>query len=137
MKGRLSRIVVFGAVLALIGALVAGSALAKGPDGAYQTRTQAGAGDSTQVQERDRTQAQEQDQTRTQQRDGVQIQDRDRLCGDCGGDGSQVRAGEGEQEGNAYGPGDGTGPIGGGQFGPGPFGPCVDLNQNGICDCKE
>jgi hypothetical protein len=51
--------------------------------------------------------------------------------------GSQVRAGAYSQNGNTYGPGDGTGPIGGGQFGPGPLGKCVDLNQNGICDCLE
>ena len=37
--------------------------------------------------------------------------------------------------GAGYGPGDGTGPIGGGQFGGGPR--CVDLNLNGICDCLE
>ena len=136
MKSKVSRIVVFGAVLALIGALVIGSAaLAQGSDGAYQARTQAAAGDTTQAQERN--QAGTQDQTQTRERDGIQTQDRDRLCGDCASDGSQVRAGEGEQGGNTYGPGEGEGPIGGGQFGPGPFGTCVDLNENGICDCKE
>ena len=57
------------------------------------------------------------------------------------GGGSQAHAGAYSQNGNTYGPGDGTGPIGGGQFGPGPQGPqgpkCIDLNNNGICDCKE
>jgi hypothetical protein len=53
------------------------------------------------------------------------------------GGGSQAHAGAYSQNGNAYGPGDGTGPIIGGQFGPGPYGKCIDLNQNGICDCKE
>jgi hypothetical protein len=43
----------------------------------------------------------------------------------------------GSQNGATYGPGDGTGPIGGGAFGPGPRETCVDLNNNGICDCKE
>jgi|GEM_PF-1965059 len=41
------------------------------------------------------------------------------------------------QNGSGYGPGDGTGPIGGGGFGPGPKGQCIDLNNNGICDCLE
>ncbi len=56
--------------------------------------------------------------------------------------GSQVRTGAHShiggsmgQYGSSYGPGDGSGPLGGGQFGPGPF--CVDANHNGICDCKE
>jgi hypothetical protein len=53
------------------------------------------------------------------------------------GGGSQVHAGAYSQNGNTYGPGDGTGPMPGGQFGPGPFGKCIDLNHNGICDCKE
>ncbi len=39
------------------------------------------------------------------------------------------------QHGNTYGAGDGTGPIGGGQFGSGPH--CVDANANGVCDCQE
>jgi hypothetical protein len=51
--------------------------------------------------------------------------------------GSQAHAGAYSQNGNTYGPGDGTGPIGDGQFGPGPNGNCIDLNQNGICDCQE
>ena len=44
------------------------------------------------------------------------------------------------QNGNTYGPGDGTGPIGGrGRFGPGPraVGKCLDLNGDGICDCQQ
>ena len=57
------------------------------------------------------------------------------------GGGSQAHAGAYSQNGNTYGPGDGTGPIDGEQFGPGPQGPqgpkCIDLNNNGICDCKE
>ena len=53
------------------------------------------------------------------------------------GDGSQARQGTYTQNGATYGPGDGTGPIGGGQFGPGPHGTCVDSNNNGICDCQE
>jgi len=53
------------------------------------------------------------------------------------GGGSQAHAGAYSQNGSTYGPGDGTGPIGDGQFGPGPYGKCIDLNQNGICDCRE
>jgi hypothetical protein len=49
--------------------------------------------------------------------------------------GSQVQAGTHNQYGQSYGPGDGSGPLGGGQFGSGPH--CVDANHNGICDCKE
>jgi hypothetical protein len=54
-----------------------------------------------------------------------------------GGDGSQARQGATAQNGATYGPGDGTGPIGDEQFGPGPKGTCADLNNNGVCDCKE
>jgi len=56
------------------------------------------------------------------------------------GGGSQVRAGASSQSGNTYGPGDGTGPIGGEQFGPGPGGPygkCLDADGDGICDCQQ
>jgi hypothetical protein len=42
--------------------------------------------------------------------------------------------GPGAGNGRQYGPGDGTGPIGGGGFGPGE---CVDLDGNGVCDCQE
>jgi hypothetical protein len=52
-------------------------------------------------------------------------------------DGSQAHAGPSSQNGNTYGPGDGTGPIGGGQFGPGPLGKCLDANGDGICDCQQ
>ena len=54
----------------------------------------------------------------------------------AGGD-SQAHAGASNQNGNTYGPGDGTGPIGDGQFGPGPFGKCLDANGDGICDCQQ
>jgi hypothetical protein len=56
-------------------------------------------------------------------------------CGD--GDGSQAHLGAANQHGETYGPGDGTGPKPGGEYGPGPYGTCQDLNDNGICDCKE
>ena len=52
-------------------------------------------------------------------------------------DGSQARQGATAQNGATYGPGDGTGPIGGEQFGPGPHGTCADSNNNGICDCQD
>jgi hypothetical protein len=59
----------------------------------------------------------------------------------AGSGGSHAGAAAYSRSGNTYGPGDGSGPIGGGQFGPGPSGPkgpkCIDLNQNGICDCLE
>ena len=51
--------------------------------------------------------------------------------------GSQAHAGTYSQNGNTYGPGDGTGPLPGGQFGPGPFGKCLDANGDGICDCQQ
>jgi hypothetical protein len=51
--------------------------------------------------------------------------------------GGQAHAGASSQNGNTYGPGDGTGPIGGEQFGPGPFGKCLDANGDGICDCQQ
>jgi hypothetical protein len=54
-----------------------------------------------------------------------------------GGDGSQARQGATAQNGATYGPGDGTGPTPGGQYGPGPNGTCADLNNNGVCDCQE
>ena len=56
----------------------------------------------------------------------------------CGG--SQAHAGTSSQNGNTYGPGDSTGPIGGEQFGPGPGGPygkCLDADGDGICDCQQ
>lgn len=57
------------------------------------------------------------------------------------GGGTQAHAGAYSQNGNTYGPGDGDGPIIGGQFGPGPQGPqgpkCIDLNNDGICDCQQ
>ena len=55
------------------------------------------------------------------------------LCSDC--DGSQAQEGKACQNGNIYGPGYGTGPIGCGLFGPGPYEKCLD--QDGICDCRE
>ena len=54
-------------------------------------------------------------------------------CSDC--DGSQAQEGKACQNGNIYGPGYGTGPIGCGLFGPGPYEKCLD--QDGICDCRE
>jgi hypothetical protein len=54
-----------------------------------------------------------------------------------GSDGSQARQGATAQNGATYGPGDGTGPVGREQFGPGPHGTCADANNNGVCDCQE
>ncbi len=122
------RIVTLSATLALIGLLVISTAaLAKGPEGATQARTQARSGDRTQTQL----------QTRTQSHDRLQLRLQDGSCGTCTGSGSQAQNGTQAQNGNGYGPGDGTGPIGGGGFGPGPKGQCIDLNENGICDCQE
>jgi hypothetical protein len=100
MKRNVHRIIMLGAVLALVGALVISSAaLAKGPDGAVQQ----------QVQTRNQTQEKARTQTQTQ---------------------AQVQLSSQERNGEGFGPGDGDCPLGGGRFGPGPFG-------NGTCDCKQ
>lgn len=51
--------------------------------------------------------------------------------------------GAGEGNGSGYGPGDGSCPCDGEGYGPGSGaggkgpGTCTDLNHNGICDCRE
>ena len=129
MKRNMRRIVLLGAMLALVGVLVIGSAAcAQGPDGGVRTR-----GQQTVMQQE---QVQNQVGTRTQaQLRSADLQWRYRFsaCRDA----FPVSWGGCTSEGCRYGPGDGTGPIGGGQFGPGPYGKCIDLNGNGICDCRE
>ena len=122
MERNSRRIIMFCAVLVLIGMLVIStSALAKGPDGANQAATQ------TRSQIAASTQAQAQVQVRSQAGPGC--------TASC--DGSQEHNGQYSRSGQTYGPGDGTGPIGGGQFGPGPYGKCLDVDNDGICDCQE
>jgi hypothetical protein len=139
MRDNVRRIVVLSAVVALVGLLLFNTvALAKGPDGATQTRTQTRAGDAGQT----RTQARADDagqalQTRTQAQDRLQIRLTDGPCSACSGDGGQVQNSAQIQNGSGFGPGDGTGPIGGGSFGPGPEDKCLDVDKNGICDCQE
>jgi hypothetical protein len=128
MKRNLRRIVMLSATLALIALLVVSTAaFAKGPDGATQTRTQVRAVDATQTHLG----------TTTQSHDRIQLHQADGTCLSCTGTGSQAQNGAQAQNGSGYGAGDGTGPIGGGSFGPGPNGQCLDLNENGICDCQE
>jgi type II secretory pathway pseudopilin PulG len=126
MNRKLRRTFLLSAVLALVGVLVLSSAaLAQGPDGSAKTRNQQQAQVQLQVQQ------QAQDQLEAQQR--TRTTTGEQPC--C--DGSQIRAGATGDNGNTYGPGDGTGPITGGQFGPGPRGKCLDLDGDGICDCRE
>ena len=94
---------------------------AKGSDGGSQAQTQ------------ERTQAQT--QTRTEAQTQVRSQPDVSCTGSC--DGNQERGGQYSRNGKVYGPGDGTSPIGGGQFGPGPNGKCLDVDSDGICDCRE
>ncbi len=103
-----------------------------------------------QAQNQVQVQQQAQAQNQTQQQNQVQVQRQAQAqnqlqvqstagpgqqhpCSDC--DGSQAQEGKACQNGNIYGPGYGTGPIGCGLFGPGPYEKCLD--QDGICDCRE
>jgi hypothetical protein len=88
-------------------------------------------GDQAQVQK----QAQQQTQVSAKMRTQVYSQAKLSCTGDC--DGSQERNGQASRKGKVYGPGDGSGPIGGEQFGPGPKGQCLDADENGVCDCQE
>ena len=91
-----------------------------------QAQNQAQAQNQVQVQK----QAQAQNQLQVQSTAGPRQQ---HVCSDC--DNSQAQEGRACQNGNIYGPGYGTGPIGCGLFGPGPNEKCLD--QDGICDCRE
>jgi hypothetical protein len=128
MRRNVRRIVLVSAVVALVGLLLVSTvALAKGPDGATKARTQARSGDAGQAQL----------QTQTQSPDRLQLRLADGTCSTCSGTGTQVRSGAQVQNGDGFGPGDGTGPIPGGSFGPGPKGQCLDVDNDGICDCQE
>ncbi len=110
-----------GTLVALVAVLLmSSSALAKGPDGAAQSRTQTRARDDGQAAVQVRAQSQERVQVRQADVVGVQVPSV-----------AQVQNGDG------HGAGDGTGPIIGGSFGPGPNGKCLDVDNDGICDCRE
>ena len=107
-------------------------------------KQQAQAQNQVQVQKQAQAQnqAQQQNQTQTQRQaraqNQLQVQStagprQQHVCSDC--DNSQAQEGRACQNGNIYGPGYGTGPIGCGLFGPGPNEKCLD--QDGICDCRE
>jgi len=103
-----------------------------------QEQVQQKAQAQNQVQVQQQAQAQNQAQRQAQAQNQLQVQStagpgQQHPCSDC--DGSQAQEGKACQNGNIYGPGYGTGPIGCGLFGPGPYEKCLD--QDGICDCRE
>jgi hypothetical protein len=123
MRRNVRRVMMSGTMVALVAILLMSTgALAKGPDGATQAR----AGEAGKAL-----------QTRTQSQERAQVRVTASVCSTCSGAGSQARNGAQVQIGDGYGLGDGTGPVPGGSFGPGPKGKCLDLDKDGICDCRE
>jgi hypothetical protein len=100
-------------------------------DGLCVCATGSAAGDQAQVQKQTQQHMQMSATTQTQAHNQAKLA--------CSGDfdASQERNGQATRNGKVYGPGDGSGPIGGEQFGPGPKGQCLDADGNGVCDCKE